>query len=106
MKTFISTTTTNQQQGSIMKTYRAIKSIRASQYDLEEIEFYPQLMTLEDATFDDGTISTEDLLMTKDQVLEEAAQVIVNAPYGRKVWQLSDQLKRQVKKAMTKVDLI
>ena len=89
-----------------MKTYRAIKSIRASQYDLEEIEFYPQLMTLEDATFDDGTISTEDLLMTKDQVLEEAAHVIINAPHGRKVWQLSDNLKRQVKKAMTKVDLI
>ena len=89
-----------------MKTYLSIKSIRASQYDLEEIEFYPQLMTLEDATFHDGTVSTEDLLMTKDQVLEEAAQVIVNAPYGRKVWQLSDQLKRQVKKAMSKVDLI
>ena len=89
-----------------MKTYRAIKSIRASRYDLEEIEFYPQLMTLADATYEDRTIGTEDLLMTKDQVLEEAAQVIVNAPYGCKVWQLSDNLKRQVKKAMSKVDLI
>tara|TARA_R110001632_G_C11321134_1_gene415603 strand:+ start:285 stop:554 length:270 start_codon:yes stop_codon:yes gene_type:complete len=89
-----------------MKTYRAIKSIRASQYDLEEIEFYPQLMTLEDVTYADGTVSTEDLLMTKDQVLEEASQVIVNAPCGRKVWQLSDNLKRQVKKTMKRELLV
>ena len=90
-----------------MKAYRAITSISlADSHNLYEVTFEP-LPSLEDVTYEDGTIETDDLLLTKSAAMEAAAQVVVQGYGSRgKVWQLSDHLKRQVRKAMKKYEVV
>ena len=90
-----------------MRAYKEIKSIElADSHNIYDVTFEP-LPSLEDVSYEDGTIETESLLMTKEAVLEEAAHLAVQGYGSRgKVWQLSDHLKRQIRKTMHKYELV
>jgi len=89
-----------------MKIYPEIKSITlADKHNVYEV-IYHDLPSLADITYEDGTMETDDLLLTKDAVLEDAEfrNVLVCNSF-RSLWQLSDNLKRQVRKTMKKQEL-
>ena len=90
-----------------MKAYREITSISlADSHNLCEVTFEP-LPSLEDVTYEDGTIETDDLLLTKSAAMEAAAHVAVQGYGSRgKAWQLSDHLKRQIRKTMHKYEVV
>ena len=90
-----------------MRAYREIKSIElADSHNLYAVTFEP-LPSLEDVTYEDGTIELQDLLLTKSAAMEAAAHVVVQGYGSRgKAWQLSDHLKRQVRKAMHKYEVV
>jgi len=89
-----------------MKSYKSIKSITlADKHNVYEV-IYHDLPTLANVSYDDGTIETDDLLLTKAAVMEDAAHIVVSG-YGSTgtAWQLSDHLWRQVRKTMKKQEL-
>ena len=92
-----------------MKAYKEIKSIElADSHNLYEVTFEP-LPSLEDVTYEDGTIELQDLLLTKRAGLNDIEHLMVTGygQYsGKQAWQLSDHLKRQVRKAMKKYELV
>ena len=92
-----------------MKAYREIKSIElADSHNLYEVTFEP-LPSLEDVTYEDGTIELQDLLLTKRAVLNDIEHLMVKGygQYsGKQAWMLSDHLKRQVRKAMHKYEVV
>ena len=90
-----------------MRAYKPIQSIElADSHNLYEVTFEP-LPSLEDVTYEDGTIDCESLLMTKRAAIEEAAHLAVQGYGSRcKVWQLSDHLKRQIRKTMHKYEVV
>ena len=92
-----------------MKAYREIKSIElADSHNLYEVTFEP-LPSLEDVTYEDGTIELQDLLLTKRAVLNDIEHLMVKGygQYsGKQAWMLSDHLKRQVRKAMKKYEVV
>ena len=90
-----------------MRAYKEIKSIElVDAHNLYKVTFEP-LPSLEDVTYEDGTIETDDLLLTKAAAMEAAAGIAVQGYGSRgKVWQLSDHLKRQIRKTMHKYELV
>ena len=90
-----------------MRAYKPIKSIElADSHNIYNVTFEP-MPSLEDVTYEDGTIDCESLLMTKRAAIEEAAHLAVQGYGSRcKVWQLSDHLKRQIRKTMHKYELV
>ena len=92
-----------------MKAYREIKSIElVDAHNLYAVTFEP-LPSLEDVTYEDGTIELADLLLTKKEVLNDVEHLMVKGygQYsGKQAWMLSDHLKRQVRKAMKKYELV
>jgi hypothetical protein len=92
-----------------MKAYREIKSIElADSHNLYEVTFEP-LPSLEDVTYEDGTVEIQDLLLTKKEVLNDVEHLMVKGygQYsGKQAWMLSDHLKRQVRKTMKKHELV
>jgi len=89
-----------------MKSYKSIKSITlADKHNVYEV-IYHDLPTLANVSYDDGTIETDDLLLTKAAVMEDAEFRNVSVCNSfRSFWQLSDNLKRQVRKTMKKQEL-
>ena len=90
-----------------MKIYPEIKSITlADKHNVYEV-IYHDLPTLADITYEDGTMETDYLLLTKRAVMSWAAHIVVSG-YGStgKAWQLSDHLWRQVRKTMKKQELV
>ena len=80
----------------------------ADSHNLYEVTFEP-LPSLEDVTYEDGTIEPDDLLHTKKEVLNDIEHLIVKGYgfySGKQAWMLSDHLKRQVRKAMKKYELV
>ena len=90
-----------------MKSYKSIKSITlADKHNVYEV-IYHDLPTLANVSYDDGTIETGDLLLTKAAVLEDAEfRNVSGCSTVTSFWQLSDNLKRQVKKTMKRELLI
>tara|TARA_B100000795_G_scaffold43345_1_gene28402 strand:- start:1948 stop:2220 length:273 start_codon:yes stop_codon:yes gene_type:complete len=90
-----------------MKSYKSIKSITlADKHNVYEV-IYHDLPTLSNVSYDDGSIEKNDLLLTKDAVLEDAEfRNVLGCSSVRSFWQLSDNLKRQVKKTMKRELLI
>ena len=92
-----------------MKAYREIKSIElVDAHNLYAVTFEP-LPSLEDVTYEDGTVEIQDLLLTKSAVLNDVEHLMVKGygQYsGKQAWMLSDHLKRQVRKAMKKYELV
>jgi len=90
-----------------MKSYKSIKSITlADKHNVYEV-IYHDLPTLSNVSYDDGSIEKNDLLLTKDAVLEDAEFRDVSVCNSfRSFWQLSDNLKRQVKATMIKKEVV
>jgi len=90
-----------------MKSYKSIKSITlADKHNVYEV-IYHDLPTLSNVSYDDGSIEKNELLLTKDAVLEDAEfRNVLGCSSVRSFWQLSDNLKRQVKKTMKRELLI
>ena len=92
-----------------MKAYKEIKSIElVDDHNVFEVTFEP-LPSLEDVTYEDGTVEIQDLLLTKKEVLNDVEHLMVKGygQYsGKQAWMLSDHLKRQVRKTMKKHELV
>ena len=90
-----------------MKIYPEIKSITlADKHNVYEV-IYHDLPSLADLTYEDGTIETDYLPLTKGAVMADAAHIVVSG-YGSwgKVWQLSQELQNQIINTMKKGDLV
>ena len=92
-----------------MRAYREIKSIElVDDHNVFAVTFEP-LPSLEDVTYEDGTVEIQDLLLTKSAVLNDVEHLMVKGygQYsGKQAWMLSDHLKRQVRKTMKKHELV
>ena len=91
----------------IIRAYQEIKSITlADKHNVYEV-IYHGLPSLADLTYEDGTIETDYLLLTKGAVMADAAHIVVSGYGSRgKVWQLSQELQNQIKKTMVKSDIL
>ena len=92
-----------------MRAYKEIKSIElVDDHNVFEVTFEP-LPSLEDVTYEDGTVEIQDLLLTKKAVLHDVEHLMVKGygQYsGKQAWMLSDHLKRQIRKTMHKYELV
>ena len=92
-----------------MRAYKPIKSIElADSHNIYNVTFEP-MPSLEDVTYEDGTIELADLLHTKKEVLNDVEHLMVKGygQYsGKQAWMLSDHLKRQIRKTMHKYELV
>ena len=92
-----------------MRAYKEIKSIElVDDHNVFEVTFEP-LPSLEDVTYEDGTVEIQDLLLTKKAVLHDVEHLMVKGygQYsGKQAWMLSDHLKRQIRKTMHRYELV
>lgn len=91
------------------KVYKDIKSITmANDKDLYSIEFYPMVM-FKDCLDIDGTIDRDCLSFTKDYVIEIHSDLIIsgNGKFsGKKLWQVSQHVEKQIRATLKKEILI
>ena len=91
-----------------MKTYLEIKGITmAGDNSIDCVSFYAAPL-LNDVTYSNGEIEQRDLLLTKASVIERCAHVVVNGYgcySGKKLWQLPEKIKAQIKLALRKHEL-
>ena len=98
---------TRKKEGQLIQAYPDIKAVTlAAKNQIENVIFWP-LPSLEDVTYEDGSIETADLNMTPAAAFLGGKDLLVSGyGFSGKLWQLDIECHDQIINTMKKGDLV